>query len=100
MPYLCGKVPKGLNRWRFIRITQLLVESGKVQPTVRDALESTYLEGNPWNKAKAIRYDWMDGLDVKLAEPDREVENLFSSVVRSPMIPCAGNRQKHGQIAQ
>ncbi len=72
------RCPKGLKPVEVLfGLRSLLVESGKVQPTVRDALESTYLEGNPWNKAKAIRYDWMDGLDVKLAEPDREVENLF-----------------------
>ncbi len=72
------RCPKGLKPVEVLfGLRNLLVESGKVQPTVRDALESTYLEGNPWNKAKALRYDWMDGLDVKLADPDQEVENLF-----------------------
>lgn len=72
------RCPKGLKPVEVLfGLRSLLVESGKVQPTVRDALESTFLEGNPWNKAKAIRFDWMEGLDVKLADPEQEVENLF-----------------------
>ncbi len=72
------RCPKGLKPVEVLfGLRSLLVESGKVQPTVRDALESTFLEGNPWSKGKAMRYDWMEGLDVKIADPDEEVENLF-----------------------
>ena len=72
------RCPKGLKPLEvLIGLRSMLVDSGKVQATVRDALESTYLEGNPWGKPKATRYDWMEGLDVKIASPATAVENLF-----------------------
>ncbi len=72
------RCPKGLKPLEvLIGLRSMLVDSGKVQNTVRDALESTFLQGNPWEKPKATRYDWMEGLDVKIAEPDQPVENLF-----------------------
>lgn len=72
------RCPKGLKPLEvLIGLRSMLVDSGKVQSTVRNALESTFLEGNPWEKPKATRYDWMEGLDVKIAEPDQPVENLF-----------------------
>jgi Fe-S oxidoreductase len=72
------RCPKGLKPLEvLIGLRSMLVDSGKVQSTVRNALESVYLEGNPWEKPKATRYDWMEGLDVKLAKPDTPVENLF-----------------------
>jgi len=72
------RCPKGLKPLEvLIGLRSMLVDSGKVPSTVRNALESTFLEGNPWEKAKATRYDWMEGLEVKIAEPDKPVENLF-----------------------
>ncbi len=72
------RCPKGLKPVEVLYgLRSLLVASGKVEPTVRDALESTFLEGNPWSKARAMRFDWMEGLDVKVAEEGQEVENLF-----------------------
>lgn len=72
------RCPKGLKPLEvLIGLRSMLVDSGKVQSTVRNALESVYLEGNPWEKPKATRYDWMEGLDVKLAKPATPVENLF-----------------------
>jgi Fe-S oxidoreductase len=55
----------------------MLVEEGVIQPTVRDALESIFREGNPWDKPRATRCDWMEGLDVRIVEPGEEVENLI-----------------------
>jgi len=72
------RCPKGLKPLEvLIGLRTLIVESGKTQPTVRDALESVFREGNPWGKPKANRYDWMEGLDIKIAQPDQAVENLF-----------------------
>lgn len=72
------RCPKGLKPLEvLIGLRTLIVESGKVEPTVRDALQSVLLEGNPWEKPRAARYDWMNGLDVKIAEPGTPVENLF-----------------------
>jgi len=72
------RCPKGLKPLEvLIGLRSMIVESGKVEPTVRDALQSVLLEGNPWEKPRATRQDWMEGLDVKIAEPGVHVENLF-----------------------
>ncbi len=72
------RCPKGLKPLEvLIGLRSMIVESGKVEPTVRDALQSVLLEGNPWEKPRAARQDWMEGLDVRIAEPGEHVENLF-----------------------
>ena len=72
------RCPKGLKPVEvLIGLRNIMVECGIIQPTVRDALESVFREGNPWNKPKARRSDWMEGLEVKIAEPGKKVENLI-----------------------
>ena len=73
------RCPKGLKPLEVLMGLRniLVVEQGTVQATVRDALESVFLEGNPWNKSRAMRSDWMEGLDVRIAEPGEKVENLI-----------------------
>ncbi len=72
------RCPKGLKPLEvLIGLRSIIVEGGKVEPTVRDALQSVLLEGNPWEKSRAARSDWMEGLDVKIADPEVPVENLF-----------------------
>lgn len=72
------RCPKGLKPLEvLLGLRTMIVESGKVEPTVRDALQSVLLEGNPWEKSRAARLDWMEGLDVKMAEPGVPVENLI-----------------------
>ena len=73
-----ARCPKGLKPVDvLICLGNILVESGVLQPTVRDALESAFREGNPWDKPRATRGDWMKGLDVSIAEPGEKVENLI-----------------------
>lgn len=72
------RCPKGLKPMEvLVGLRNILVESGVIQPTVRDALESAFREGNPWNKPRAMRSDWMEGLEVKMAAPGERVENLI-----------------------
>lgn len=72
------RCPKGLKPVEvLIGLRNILVEGGAIQPTVRDALESVFREGNPWDKPRATRSDWMQGLDVKIADPEVQVENLI-----------------------
>jgi len=72
------RCPKGLKPVEVLyALRNQMVETGKVEPTVRDALESVFLEGNPWNKPRATRFDWMEGLDVKIAQEGEQVEYLF-----------------------
>ncbi len=72
------RCPKGLKPVEVLyALRSQMVESGKVQPTVRDALESVFLEGNPWSKPRATRFDWMEGLEVNTAEEGEQVDYLF-----------------------
>ncbi|MHB8779935.1 MAG: (Fe-S)-binding protein [Candidatus Geothermincolia bacterium] len=68
-----SRCPKGLEPLEvLIGLRGVLIEEGKVQPTVRDALESIFKDGNPWGMPRAKRSDWMEGLDVKVLEPEAE----------------------------
>lgn len=72
------RCPKGLKPLEvLIGLREMLVESGMIQPTVRDALESVFQEGNPWEKPRATRLDWTEGLEAKIAEPGEKTENLL-----------------------
>lgn len=68
-----ARCPKGLEPLEvLIGLRSLLIEEGKVQPTVRDALESIFKDGNPWGSPRAKRLDWTEGLEVKTLEPEAE----------------------------
>lgn len=42
-----------------------LIETGQVPTTIRDALESTFKNGNPWDRARAKRSEWAEELNLK-----------------------------------
>ncbi|MEW6069359.1 MAG: heterodisulfide reductase-related iron-sulfur binding cluster [Candidatus Thermoplasmatota archaeon] len=46
---------------KFVKMRERLIEGGKIAPTLRDALESTFLHGNPWRRAKDKRDEWAGG---------------------------------------
>ena len=48
-----------------IAMRSMVVESGKIAPTLRDALESIYKYGNPWGRIKSKRSEWAQDLKVK-----------------------------------
>ncbi len=64
------RCPKGLDpAMILVGMRRVLTEGGRIKPTVRDALESTFKFGNPWGRGKNKRSDWAQGLNVKnLAE--------------------------------
>jgi Fe-S oxidoreductase len=72
--YTCAsRCPKGLEPLEvLIGLRSLMIEEGRVQPTVRDALESIFKDGNPWGSPRAKRMDWAEGLDVKILEQESE----------------------------
>lgn len=72
--YTCAaRCPKGLEPLEvLIGLRSLQIEEGKVQPTVRDALESIFKDGNPWGSPRAKRLDWASDLDVRILEPEAE----------------------------
>lgn len=48
-----------------IALRAKLVESGRIPKNVIDALEATYVHGNPWGRARQKRTEWAKGLRVK-----------------------------------
>lgn len=63
----CGvRCPKDLNPYEFlIDVRGMAVEEGQIAPTIRDALESIFKNGNPWGSIRNKRSEWMQGLNVK-----------------------------------
>ena len=72
--YTCAaRCPKGLEPLEvLIGLRSLQIEEGKVQPTVRDALESIFKDGNPWGSPRSKRLDWVSDLEAKVLEPEAE----------------------------
>lgn len=52
----------------------IMVEGGRVQPTIRDALESTFKHGNPWGRVRSKRSEWTQGLNIKDIAAGEETE--------------------------
>jgi Fe-S oxidoreductase len=63
----CGvRCPKDLNPYEFlIDIRGIAVEEGQIAPTIRDALESIFKNGNPWGRVRNKRSEWAQGLNLK-----------------------------------
>lgn len=63
----CGtRCPKDLNPYEFlVDIRGIAVEEGQITPTIRDALESIFKNGNPWGRIRGRRSEWAQGLNIK-----------------------------------
>jgi Fe-S oxidoreductase len=63
----CGiRCPKDLDPYEFlIDIRSMAVEGGQIAPTIRDALESIFKNGNPWARIRSKRSEWSQNLNVK-----------------------------------
>jgi Fe-S oxidoreductase len=63
----CGvRCPKDLNPYEFIiDIRGMAVEEGQIAPTIRDALESIFKNGNPWGRIRNKRSEWSQDLNLK-----------------------------------
>jgi Fe-S oxidoreductase len=71
----CGiRCPKDLNPYEFlIDIRSMAVEEGQIAPTIRDALESIFKNGNPWARIRSKRSEWLQGLNVKHVSQGAEI---------------------------
>jgi Fe-S oxidoreductase len=60
------RCPKGVSPLDLIvGIREGMVERGRLEPALRDALESTFKHGNPWGRLRDKRFDWAEGLELK-----------------------------------
>ncbi|MGA9351481.1 MAG: (Fe-S)-binding protein [Anaerolineae bacterium] len=72
------RCPKGLDpALMLIGMRRVLTEGGRIKPTVRDALESTFKLGNPWGRGKGKRSDWAQDLNVKNLAEGAKAEILY-----------------------
>lgn len=72
------RCPKALNPANvLIGMRSVLVEGGRIQPTIRDALESIVKHGNPWDRGRNKRSEWAEGLDVSHIAEVNEAEVLL-----------------------
>jgi len=60
-----------------VELRSRVVESGRMTTQIQSALESTYVQGNPWGRARERRLDWAEGLDLPIAEPGKTVDVLL-----------------------
>ncbi len=61
------RCPSGVKNVELIMgIRGLLANRGEVPSTIRDALENTLLQGNPWGRFRDRRADWAEELGVKI----------------------------------
>jgi len=73
-----------------IGLRGLLVEEGRVPPTLGDALEGVYKYGNPWGLSRSKRSDWAQNLKVKYVTEGEKVELLY-------FVGCAASYDSRAQ---
>jgi Fe-S oxidoreductase len=72
------RCPKQVNPASLVvELRSQLVEGGRVADTVQAALESTYVQGNPWSRAREKRLEWARDLDLKRVSPTVPAEYLL-----------------------
>jgi Fe-S oxidoreductase len=68
------RCPKQINPHEFlIDIRSIAVEEGQIPPTIRDALESIFKNGNPWGRIRSKRSEWSQGLNLKHMSQGTEI---------------------------
>ena len=72
------RCPKGVKPMELIiGLRSAAIEKGRIEPTIRDALESTFKHGNPWGRIRDKRTEWAEELSVPVAAEGEAVPFLF-----------------------
>jgi len=72
------RCPRDVNPMEtFIGVRSLLVEEGRVPPTIKEALEGVFKHGNPWGISRSKRSEWAKDLKVKYASQGEKVPLLY-----------------------
>lgn len=72
------RCPSGVKNVELIMgIRSFLANKGEVPSTIRDALENTLLQGNPWGRFRDRRPDWAKELRVKIFGEETSETLLF-----------------------
>ncbi len=60
-----------------VEMRSKVIESGRMTTQIQGALESTYLQGNPWGRGREKRMDWAQGLDLPVLKPGDKTDMLL-----------------------
>jgi len=72
------RCPGGVkNVEMIVGFRNILARQGEVPSTVRDALEQTFLQGNPWGRFRDRRADWAKDLGVKILGEEKAETLLY-----------------------
>jgi len=72
------RCPKQVKPYEIVKALRSdIIESGRVKPTVRDALESTFMHGNPWGRVREKRSEWTNGLSVRILNENDKTDLLY-----------------------
>jgi len=72
------RCPKGvLPADLVVEMRAKIIESGRMTSQIQGALESTYLQGNPWGRGREKRMDWAQGLDLPILKPGTKTDVLL-----------------------
>jgi Fe-S oxidoreductase len=69
-----------------------VLETGRIPPTIRDALENVYKHGNPWGRPKAKRAEWAEAQRIKRLGGEVKADNILFTC-------CASAYDSRGQQA-
>ncbi len=72
------RCPKGVEPVELVlALRSAVVEGGRVKPTVRNALESTFMHGNPWGRVREKRSEWIGDLKVRILKEGEKTDVLY-----------------------
>ncbi len=72
------RCPRGLKPSEVVvAVRAELVERGTIPKTIMDALEGTYMHGNPWGRARAKRTGWIKGDGVRILSKGEKASVLY-----------------------
>ena len=72
------RCPKNVRPYEVVlELRSNVIESGREKPAVRDALESTFMHGNPWGRVREKRSEWMGDLKVNVLKEGDKTDLLY-----------------------
>ncbi len=72
------RCPAGVKNVEMIMgLRNILARQGDIPSTIRDALENTLLQGNPWGRFRDRRADWTKDLGVKIVGEEKAETLLY-----------------------
>jgi Fe-S oxidoreductase len=72
------RCPKKIRPYEVVlALRSNVVESGRIKPSVRDALESTFMHGNPWGRVREKRSEWIGDAEVKILDEGEQTDLLY-----------------------